>query len=367
MSARIDATFGESEWSEETSVAFSDSDIKELWEDVNNPKAEKTYEKALLCLQNGDNAAASVLFKQVSLELTPQWLNDNNEELSEFLEHRLCDTADQIETHSNQLFIDTILKPAQAMNEQALSLKTDLTVSFETNPHLSPDAKVKMRPFLLSHESPLKEPMDAIFKKSRVTANASTMKKSGFITLFVQPRSFIRVVKHPTIKNFLFKLYLDDDLRVKKNTPGWEWLVRRCKGAERIRNVIAKDHIHLFTVPRKWIYPLPAQPSPPLGSTYTRHLAVLIVDDMNLVSARDNTRAWVHKVTTKHLDELYIILSQVGGSSFRGQNIPYTKSGKFAFIDTEYPSGPPDFGHIRWSLRGKMLQYWDSKVRKGGK
>lgn len=237
----------------------------------------------------------------------------------------------------------------------------------DQNPYLSDEVYREISPYLLPYGHPVRPTMDAIFNASRVTFNKETLKGAGFTILFSQPRSFIKVVQHPALSNLLIKLYLDVDLRMKQNKPGWSWLVKRCQGAEKIRKILKKYQVLHFEVPHKWIYPLSPEPAPPLGLEIQRQLVVLLVDDMHLVSKEENLVAWKNFITKKHLDELYLIISLGNGSSYRADNIPFSKSGKFAFIDTEYPHRPPNFSGVRPYLSTRMRLYWDNLVKKGGK
>ncbi len=166
---------------------------------------------------------------------------------------------------------------------------------------------------------------------------------------------------------YLVKVYLDTVLKKKQNRASWQWLVKRCQGAAQVSDIIEQGGIQHFVVAKKWIYCLPPEPSPPFGKHYTRHLALLVVTDMQLTPEQENLDAWYHIITPKHLDELYLIMSHAKGSSYRPDNIAYTRTGQFAFIDTEYPSRGPDFNSIRRHLRPAMLTYWDRLVKNGGK
>ena len=73
------------------------------------------------------------------------------------------------------------------------------------------------------------------------------------------------------------------------------------------------------------------------NSTSVDQPFVLLVDDMDLVSKQENEVAWKSMITREHLNELYLIITRAGGSSYRPDNIWLTKHGKFAFVDTEYP------------------------------
>lgn len=244
--------------------------------------------------------------------------------------------------------------------------KQQVHAQFENNPHISKKAKNQMRPYLIPLTHPMKRNLDLIFA-SRVTMTESNFKLAGFNIVSVRPRTYIYVAGHPWLPGYLIKANMDTETREKRDKPSWYWLVQRCIGAEKIRRVIEKKKIKHFVVANKWIYPLPAEPSPPKSSQFTRHLAVLLVTDMQLVPKLHNHHAWQHYITKSHLDELYIILSRAKGSSYRPDNIWYTKNKQFAFIDTEYPDHKPDYRSIRRYLSKEMRNYWDSLVKSGGK
>jgi hypothetical protein len=238
---------------------------------------------------------------------------------------------------------------------------------FEKNPAISKKIKKVMRPFVIDDDHPMKLVLDNIFMSARVTLDAKTFKANGFKIISRRPRSYVCVATHPLLPNYIIKAYLDTERREKRETPSWKWLVRRCEGAEKIRDIIKKKKIKNFVVAEKCIYPLPARPSPPDDFDHTRHLAILLATDMDLAPADDNYYAWANYITEEHLDELYTIITYAKGSSYRPDNICYTNQGLFAFIDTEYPSEGPDYKSIRRHLNSKMRSYWDYLVKTGKK
>ena len=112
----------------------------------------------------------------------------------------------------------------------------------------------------------------------------------------------------------------------------------------------------------KWIYVLPELPSPPTGNGYTQHPVILVAEDMHIVPKNENLVAWKYLVTPKILQEFYTIINQAGGNSYRASNVPYTYSGKFAFIDTEYPYKRPNFRTILPYLSEEMKIYWEQVI-----
>lgn len=225
----------------------------------------------------------------------------------------------------------------------------------------------KMERYLIPSSHPMTPKLDALFSKKRVTLNKEIYEQAGF-ELLKHHRSapFITIARHPTLSGYLVKAYMDNQLDTKKGLPSWQCLTYRCEGARKIRNIIRKKKFKHFTVASKWIYLLPNGPSPPHTPEFTPHLAILLVTDMHITDSVLNKHAWKNKITEEHLNELYYIISRARGSSYRADNIPYTVSGKFAFIDTEYPNRKPNFKSIRKFLNPEMVQYWDNLVDSGG-
>lgn len=246
----------------------------------------------------------------------------------------------------------------------AFRIKNDPNI--ENNPHIPSKAKKEMGPYLISLRHPMRNILDDLCLKKRVTLDKKAFYQAGFRTIDKRPRSYIRVANHKKMPGYLVKAYLDTELKEKFNKPSWQWLVRRCEGAKKIKNIIQKKRIHHFVVADKWIYCLPSEPSPPNDPLYTRHLALLLVTDMDLAPRKLNYHAWYNYITKEHLEELYVIISRAKGSSYRPDNIAYTNKGKFAFIDTEYPSKGPDFKRIRPFLNPEMCEYWDQLIKNGG-
>lgn len=239
---------------------------------------------------------------------------------------------------------------------------------FGKNPYIDSKTRERIKPYLIGNDHPMKPVLDRLFS-ARVTANRQTLEAANFKILDRRKRSFICVVSHPELPDYLLKLHFDSDKREKQHKASWVWFVKRCEGANKIQNIIDRHKIKYFICAKKWIYPLPASPSPPRHSDYTRHLTVLLVTDMHLAHSSDNYLAWKTKITTDHLDELYIILTRAKGSSYRPDNIALTRGNEvrpiFAFMDTEYPDKGPDFRSIRPHLNSKMREYWDGLVRRG--
>jgi hypothetical protein len=235
--------------------------------------------------------------------------------------------------------------------------------NFKDNPFLDKRMQSSIAPFLLPLDHPIKPMLDSIFSTSRAIENERTLVDAGFTVIAgPMPFSFIIVARHPAVPGFVFKVYLDSESRLRKQIPHWKWLVRRCIGARGIRNVIKHENIRYFLVPDKWLYVLPVYP---YSNVLNPQPIILVETDMEPESHQVSEHMWKTAVRSKHLDELYSILKQgYGGSGTLclSHNVPYTKSGKFAFTDTEDRRADLKLTYIKKYLSKDMQHYWDSLI-----
>ena len=220
-------------------------------------------------------------------------------------------------------------------------------------------------PYLISDNHFLKSTLDDLFGFSRITKNEQSMRDAGFLLVPPQHRSYMTLAFHSLLPGHILKLYLDTEIRLKDGKSGSVWLIQRCQTASMIRRLIEKYQIKRFTVPSKYLYELPTKRSN--GKENKNPSLILLVEDMNLTSGEESTDSWKNKITYEHLDELYCILSHGYGSAYVGPNVPLTKSGLYAFIDTEYPKRDIKYSQVKIFLSEPMKEYWDRLVRSGGK
>lgn len=212
-------------------------------------------------------------------------------------------------------------------------------------------------PFLLPIHHPLHPILDSIFSRGSALKNEKTFSEAGFETVCVKHSSGIRLARHPLVKGYLFKIYLDSDVYHRGIRDSWskqDCLIQRCMGAAKIRTLINSSHLQCFSVPDKWLYGIP------LNATERANQSLVLVEtDMRVLNKKKSLQAWKTQVTKKHLEELLIILKNGCGSGGLAINVPYTKSGKFAFIDTEYPERVFDLPQEKKFFSQEMQSYWD--------
>lgn len=245
-------------------------------------------------------------------------------------------------------------------------LQKGIYPNFDDHPDFDEVMRQKMRPHLLPLDHPAKAALDKIFTTHLALIDEVAFANAGFETISSKTMSGVRVAKHPAIPGYLVKVYLYT--RASKNTPGatsWENLTLRCEGAGLIRQLIKKQKMKYFVVPKKWIYPLPMNSHQVIPESQ-KHPVILIVEDMKLVNKEQSGKIWKTISSHKILNELYCILSHGYSSTFLPENIPYTKKDTFACIDTEHPKRTHDLNKVNAYISQQMRKYWKNLVENNG-
>lgn len=237
-----------------------------------------------------------------------------------------------------------------------------------TNPsrYVSAEAWQQVQPYLMPNDHPAKERLDQIFSTSRAFCDQKSMEAAGFDPAEPQHCTQIIVTRHPLLKGYVIKAYLDEQ-PYRKDRPEYIYWIWRATGAQLIRQAIADhNYDHLFKVPQKWIYLLPDEPSPPPG--YLRKMFILVEEDMDIFNDKTNEKLWRSPFVTKErLKALYTIVTELGlFDCAKPSNCPFSKDGRNAFVDTQsyYKS------HVRYSkltpyLSSPMKSYWRKLIKQG--
>lgn len=268
-------------------------------------------------------------------------------------------SIEKIESSSNLnqehgLLINIIWDCIQSLNKKAVSHqsypKGVLYNGFHENPNIPHPEELAIRRHLLPYDSKARKELDSLLNGVRFVESPEAFVQAGFTPLIPIHKNKIVIATHPALPDMVIKTYLDCYPVNKSGFPDWLWLARRCTLASKIRKSIAKNKFNHFTVPHKWLYPIP-------NTSNERVHALLIEEKMNLVSVEENREAWL-TIPKEALKELLEIMISQGGQSYRPDNIWKTKGGKFAFIDTEYPHLPPRFLEIVSYLDAETQNYW---------
>lgn len=238
--------------------------------------------------------------------------------------------------------------------------------SYRYNSHVSYALWQQLTPYFLPVCHPIKRGLDCLFQKQRVTQSQEAFEKAGFAKPKIRKSDNILIGKHPQFKNYILKVFLDTQPVVNE----WEHWIRRIEGAQAIQACITRHDFRHVVVPKKWIYPLPEEPSPPLSLNDHRKNFILVAENMYILSTKENLKAFKTHLSPQILDELYVLLIEEGLiDSVFPSNIPFTKTGKLAFVDTEhhYPERcmPYDkLNKLTPFLSPSMQHYWLSLIER---
>ena len=234
---------------------------------------------------------------------------------------------------------------------------TFLISEYSRPSHISENSWSQAAPYFLPQSHPIKMQLDEIFKKQRAVLSTKSMKKAGFIKTNPQKVTRVFVTRHKNIPGYIFKIYLDSQ-RAHKNKPEDFFWIKRIEGALAIASLLQeKNWESSFKVPKKWIYPLPAKPNPP--SSFRRINYILVEEDMDLLSTEANKCKWgSQKIDEQLLIKLHTILETLGlRDCAKPDNIPFSKDGKIAFIDTQ--------SHHEWPISyNKLSKYLTKSLQK---
>lgn len=223
------------------------------------------------------------------------------------------------------------------------------------------------KPYFFPSNHPLKKKLDLIFHSTRATASSKALKEA-FFKIEQDKEQDLIVAKHPLLKGYVIKLYYDDyKLPNLSGVPGdAQYWINRVIGAERVRKSIQNRHLEdLFTVPRKWLYPLPDVPK--TDQPYPKQF-ILVSEDMDLVSHKKNEEMYRTVMTLRQLEGLYFIMrdAHLWDSIWIDNNI-YTQDGKIAFIDTEeFDTRAIEFDKMTSAFSFEMQSVWIKLLKEQG-
>lgn len=218
---------------------------------------------------------------------------------------------------------------------------------------------IQVRDYLMPNDHPLKKNLDQIFSASRALADMESMKEAGFKFSRPQHHTQIIVTKHPKLKEYVIKAYLDEQ-EYHSGKPEYYFWIKRIKGARLIQKAIENHkYEHLFKVPKKWIYLLPDEPAP--AACPQIKMFILVEEDMDIYNDKKNERLWGgQSVTEEMLNALYTILTELGlFDCAKPSNCPFSRDGRVAFVDTQsYNAKQVKYHKLAPYLSPQMRSHW---------
>ncbi len=262
-------------------------------------------------------------------------------------------------------------------------VSSDNCNNWKYNPYISSEERRWITPYLIPSDHPIKRKLDQIFKNERATSDEEAAKKAGF-TVFVSG-SGTRIASHPKLvdrygQHYLIKFHYDNDLlkspphcvqkkpvyeHVCRACPSWKQLLNRAMAARKIDAATHILKLPRFIAPKKWLYPLPRRPYE-AKEGYKRKNYILVVEKLNLFEYEKNKYLWKNRILKNMLEELYTMVS-LGLGDVSHENLQFTRTGKWAFIDGECcfwgDGGFQVWPHPGYSLSAEMRAYWDELCR----
>jgi hypothetical protein len=237
-------------------------------------------------------------------------------------------------------------------------------IPYERNPHVSEEVWDMLTPYFLPEHFPEKAALDHIFSQRRVLKSVKSLYKSGF-AIITDVKNKIIVAKHPYLKGYLIKAYTDE-----MPICEWFWWKKRIDGINTIQNkIVASGYESIMKTPKKWIYPLPADPEARETAPYPKHF-ILVVEEMDILDFKHNRRAYLSKMTTQILDALYDMLTDLLLiDSVYADNTPFCRDGKLAFVDSEHAldrTRPVPLTSVAKYLPPNLYAYWEQLIINGG-
>lgn len=263
------------------------------------------------------------------------------------------------ETTTNSFPVDGRFTHYCIIATQAGELSLSSPFIYVKGPCVSDEIWQQVLPYLLPENHPAKAALDRIFSKKGLLKSKKDLKKAGF-KLVKHDQNEMVIAKHEELKGYVIKAYLN-------SSPATDWALwrRRIQGAQLIQKSLDQHgYNHLMKVPKKWIYPLPVQDE--LGGKNF----ILVAENMKILKGDENLLAFKEQMTPQMLDALYIVIKEnLLIDSIYADNIPFSKDGRIAFIDTEHfndTTQPLKLYRLAQFLSKKMHAYWDQLLINGG-
>lgn len=168
--------------------------------------------------------------------------------------------------------------------------------------------------------------LDTLFSKGRALDSARDWRDGGFeIMRGVEGK--IIVSSHRSARGYLFKKY---DRSFASYDEELELYEERVNGARVLKEHLEAHKVDKIVVPRKWLCTLPSRYDVGKKPSY-----VIVVDRLDILD-RDASERIYRRIDRKVLEDLCLILFLFRGLDFSLRNVPFTRGGDIAFIDTEH-------------------------------
>lgn len=206
----------------------------------------------------------------------------------------------------------------------------------------------RLRGYHLPDNHPAAHKLEQLFSDPSLLESRSNLVKAGFIPTEHQGANSV-TLKHPSLKGYIVKL-VTDQFPVDDETVAF---ITRIDGERLVRKCIKKHGWEdVFKVPRQWIYVLP-HPS-------EKRTTLILAEDADILPHYYSAKWYREKINKSILRKIYRLTTEVGlQDCCRKTNLPRTKDGRLAVVDTElFHAWPVDYPRLINSLNSKMQKCW---------
>ncbi len=162
-----------------------------------------------------------------------------------------------------------------------------------------------------------------LFQNPEIATSRELLEEAGF-SLYSHNHRGICIAEHPELPGYLIKLFINDAPREFTLNN----FMSRIEGANQLREFIKKNKLTKIVVPQKQLYTL--QDGTPL----------LVVEKMDIIDSTSELEEAYASIDLDLLEELCKVVKRFRGLDSILKNMPFTRDGKIAFIDTEKWKSP---------------------------
>lgn len=192
--------------------------------------------------------------------------------------------------------------------------------------------KFEFNDYFLPKGHPLHPQLNKIFedKDFSIFNSPQDLRLAGFLVLERVHRGLM-VAAHPDIPKFLFKKF-QNDVDQESQLRNFQ---NRIQGARNLLNFIKKNRLNHIVTPKKWLYLLPKR----FSSEEKKRAYLLIVEKIDICPGgneeNDEVAQCYRRMNFEILKELCTVVYYFRGLDSKLHNMPFTRQGQIAFIDTE--------------------------------
>jgi len=179
----------------------------------------------------------------------------------------------------------------------------------------------------LPQDHPLYHTLEKLFENPSFLESRKSFADAGFMLHSHNHRGIV-IAEHADLPGHLLKVFINDiphELQLRN-------LASRVEGAQALQEFSKNENLTRIVVPNKWLFPLKENVS---GITH-----LLIVEKLDIIESSSALQAAYASIDLHLLDELCRIVKKFRGLDSILKNMPYTRDGKIAFIDTEKWKSP---------------------------